>query len=87
MKIILNENFLAVLQTENGEVVALFSSTTDAKAALEKAVSQHFGCDCVLTDLRDFEQPLDYQQPYTFSLHEEEVVYETLIMTYSPLYN
>jgi len=54
-------------------------------------VSEHYGnFDCGLTTPRDFNQPLDYEQPYTFVLYgygnNQEDVYETFIMTYAPLY-
>jgi hypothetical protein len=89
MNIILKENHLAVLQTESGEVVALFGSTKEARIHLEKAVGEHFDCACSLSTPRDFEQPLDYEQPYTFMLYgedEDSDIYETLVMTYAPLY-
>lgn len=90
MNIILKENHLAVLQTESGEVVALFGSTINARFNLEKAVGEHFDCACSLSTPRDFEQPLDYEQPYTFMLYgedEDSDTYETLVMTYAPIYN
>lgn len=90
MNIILKENHLAVLQTESGEVVALFGSIKDAGTYLEKAVGEHFDCTCSLSTPKDFEQPLDYEQPYTFMLYgedEDSDTYETLVMTYAPIYN
>lgn len=91
MKITLAKNFLAVLQTEHGEIIALIGATENAKPLLEKMVSEHYGnFDCGLTTPRDFNQPLDYEQPYTFVLYgygnNQEDVYETFIMTYAPLY-
>jgi hypothetical protein len=88
MKINVKNGFLAVLSEENSNVIGLLASTLDARIALETAVSEHFDCDCTLCDNRDFTQPLDYEQPYTFRLYAEgcENEYVTLIMTYAPIY-
>jgi hypothetical protein len=90
MKITLAKNFLAVLQTEHGEIIALIGATEDAKASLEEAVSQHYDCECGLTNPKDFHQLLDHEESYRFVLYgygnNQEDVYETFTMTYAPLY-
>lgn len=92
MKINLKKNLVAILKEESGEVVGVFKATPYANGAMMAAVANHFdvemvGMNTFDTD-RDFNPPLDYEQPYEFVLYkgggEEE--YVTLIMTYSFLY-
>lgn len=89
MKIELLENSVAILTNEDGEIIAVLNSMQDARAALERAVSDHWVSDCTLCDDRDFTQPLDYEQPYSFRLYSEgcEDEYVTCIMTYAPVYH
>jgi hypothetical protein len=89
MKIKLKPNHIAVLSEENGGIVGCFTSNNDAKSSMEQAVSEHFDCVCSLSDNRDFEQPLDYEHPYTFCLYLSEDArdeYVTLTMTYASIY-
>lgn len=88
MKIQLKTNHVAVLQEENGEVVGVFKSLIDAKPILEEAVRSHFDYDVTLADNRDFIQPFDYNQPYSFHVHDEteEGYYVTLYLTYAPIH-
>jgi hypothetical protein len=89
MKITLLENSVALLITEENEIIGVFKSTPDARALLERAVSDHWVSESTLCDDRDFTAPLDYDQPYTFRLYEDglEDEYVTLRMTYAPVYN
>jgi len=89
MKIEIKPKFIAVLREDSGEIVGCFTANVDARQAMEQAVSAHFDCDCSLSDDRDFVQPFDYNQPYTFRLYTSEDAtdeYATLTMTYSPIY-
>jgi len=91
MKIQLHPDFIAVLQEQNGAIVAALSATHDARNKMEKAVREHYNCDCTLSDERDFVQPMDYDQEYAFKLYKEDPngdddEYITLKMTYTPIY-
>jgi len=89
MKIELLVNSVALLITEETEIVGVFNSNTDARRALEQAVSDHWVCPCTLCDDRDFTAPLDYDQPYLFRLYADgcDDEYVTLRMTYAPVYH
>lgn len=90
MKITLLKNQVAILKEESGEIVGAFQSTYDAKQVLEQAVAEHFDVAVVgLNTDRDFDAPLDYEQPYEFVLFKSsgEDEYVTLIMTYAAIYN
>lgn len=89
MKITLKKNQVAILKEESGEVVGVFKATPYANDVMMTAVANHFDVEMVgLNTDRDFNPPLDYEQPYEFVLYkasgEDECV--TLIMTYSFLY-
>lgn len=88
MKIQIYPNHVAILQEENGEIVGVFKSSLDAKETLENAARSHFDYDVTLTDNRDFIQPWDYNQPYSFHVHDEteEGYYVTLYLTFAPIY-
>ena len=88
MKINLLENSVALLITEDNDIIGVFNSTPDARALLERAVSDHWVCECTLCDDRDFDQPLDYDQPYEFRLYQDgcDDEYVTLRITYAPVY-
>ena len=89
MKIEIKPNYIAVLREDSGEIVGCFTANADARQAMEQAASAHFDCVCSLSDDRDFVQPFDYEQPYTFRLHISQDAtdeYATLTMTYSPIY-
>jgi hypothetical protein len=89
MKIKLKNNFAAVLQEQSGEVVAMLTATHDARSKMERAVSEHFDCDCSLVTDRDFEYPFDYNQDYSFRFYkaeQDEDEYITLTMTLTPIY-
>jgi hypothetical protein len=86
MKIKLKPNFIAILSEENGGIVGCFTSNENAMYAMEQAVRDHYDCECSLSNNKDFEQPLDYEQPYTFLLYlSEGYEYVTLTMTYCPI--
>ena len=91
MKIQLYQNYVAVLQEQSGEVVATMTATHDARNKMERAVSEHFDCDCSLVTDRDFEQPFDYNENYSFRLYKaepngDEDEYVVLTMTYTPIH-
>ena len=90
MKIQLKKDHVAVLQEESGEIVAVFGSTDHADPLMEDAVRSHFDRTCTLIEPRDFEQPLDYNQPYKFRIYDGiddlDDYYVTLRMTYAPIY-
>lgn len=91
MKIELKPGYIAVLQEQSGAIVASLSANQDARNAMERAVREHFDCDCYLLTDKDFTQPLDYDSEYKFNLYKQEPngdddEYITLNMTYTPIY-
>ncbi len=91
MKIELKLGYIAVLQEQSGAIVAALSATHDARNKMEKAVREHYNCDCTLSNERDFDQPMDYDHEYAFRLYKEDPngdddEYITLNMTYTPIY-
>jgi hypothetical protein len=90
MKIVLKENYVAVLKTEFGEVIGTFYSTELASFAMEKAVSEYFDCACSLTNPQDFDHPLEEERSYTFVLYgetPESDVFEEFKLVSAPLFN
>lgn len=92
MKIETKLGYVAILREESGEVVGVFMPSLDARENMETAVSMHFDVACGLVSDRDFTQPLDYDQEYTFVLYNgdggdnRDDEYVTLFMTYAPLF-
>jgi hypothetical protein len=89
MKIELLENSVALLITEEYEIIGVFNNTGDARAMLEQAVSDHWVCPCTLCDDRDFTAPLDDVVLYQFRLYADgcDDEYVTLRMIYAPVYH
>ena len=88
MKIQLQPNFIAILTEDSEGIIGTFKSTIDAKSILENAVREHYDCDVTLIDDNDFIQPIEYNQPYLFHIHNEseEGYYITCYLTYAPIY-
>lgn len=91
MKIETKLGYVAILREESGEVVGVFMPSLDARESMETAVSMHFDVACGLVSDRDFTQPLDYDQEYTFVLYNgsgsgDDDEYVDLFMTYAPLF-
>lgn len=100
MKIEIKRGYVAILREESGEVVGVFMPSLDARESMETAVSMHFDVACGLVEAsnRDFKQPFDINEEYTFEssygINEEYTFafydgsddYVTLFMNYAPLF-
>ena len=85
MNIKLGQNEVAVLFHDADFLVACIKATDNAKEILEKAVSQHFCCDCTLVDVVDFDSTADYETDYRFLLHNSDDIILTTL-TYTAIY-
>lgn len=92
MKIETKRGYVAILREESGEVVGVFMPSLDARGCMETAVCMHFDvATCGLVSDRDFTQPFDFDQEYTFVLYNgsgsgDDDEYVTLFMTFAPLF-
>lgn len=88
MKIETKRGYVAILREESGEVVGVFMPSLDARESMETAVSMHFDVACGLVEAsnRDFKQPFDINEEYTFAFYDGSDDYVTLFMNYAPLF-